>query len=413
MAAEPARRADGPPPRQEGRPGLPRGPRGRQRPPAGRASGYERTVRELLAVAGVEIGGARPWDVQVHDPAFYRRVLAAGSLGLGESYMDGQWDCQQLDELSARLNRHHLVRHVARNLPRLLQVLRAKLVTRWGRDQVFRRVAPHYDLGNDLFEKFLDTEYMAYTCAYWRRGAQTLEQAQEDKLRLVAEKLGLEPGMRVLDLGCGWGPFARFAAREYGVSVLGVTLSKEQAELGNRRCAGLPVELRVADYREVGGTFERVVSIGCLEHVGHRNHRRFFRQVHDRLADDGIALVHSIGVIGSQYMVGGFIDHYVFPLVNLPSIAQIGRAIDGLLVLEDLHNIGPDYERTLLEWNRRFQAAWPELEARYGGLLGGRFKRMFEFYLLGCAGFSRARGHQVWQMVLTKARVPQPPCRVS
>ncbi len=380
---------------------------------ARRSGGYERTVRELLELADVRIDGGRPWDVRVHDPAFYRRVLAAGSLGLGESYMDGQWDCDRLDELSARLNRHRLERHARRKLSRLLQVARARLLTRWSRDQVLRRVAPHYDLGNDLFEKMLDRDHMAYTCAYWRRGAKTLEEAQRDKLALVAEKIGLAEGMSVLDVGCGWGPFAVFAAREYGARVVGVTLSREQAELGNARAAGLPVEIRVADYRDVGGTFDRVVSIGCLEHVGHRRHRDFFRQVHDRLAEDGVALVHSIGTAESQYRVGGFIDRYVFPLVNLPSIAQIGRAIDGLLVLEDLHNIGPDYERTLLEWNRRFQAAWPELAPKYGRLLDGRFKRMFEFYLLGCAGFARARSHHVWQMVLTKNAVPQPDCRVS
>ncbi len=394
---------------------APRGPALAESPlaAAAAAGGYERTVRELLAVADVEIDGGRPWDIRVHDDAFYRRILAAGSLGLGESYMDGQWDCDRLDELSARLNRARLERHVRRRVSRVAQVLRARLVTRWSRDQVMRRVAPHYDLGNDLFEKMLDHEHMAYTCAYWRRGAETLEQAQTDKLALVAEKIGLERGMKVLDVGCGWGPFARFAAAEYGAEVVGVTLSREQAELGNARAAGLPVEIRVQDYRDVTGSFDRVVSIGCLEHVGHRQHGAFFRQVHDRLSPDGVALVHVIGSGESQFLVGGFIDRYVFPLVNLPSIAQIGRAIDGLLVLEDLHNIGPDYDRTLMEWNRRFQAAWPELEPRYGSLLGGRFKRMFEFYLLGCAGFSRARGHHVWQMVFTRNALPQPDCRVS
>ena len=327
--------------------------------------------------------------------------------------MDRQWECERLDELSARLNRARLERHVRGRLSRVVQVARARLMTRWSRDQVMRRVAPHYDLGNDLFAAMLDRDHMAYTCAYWRRGAKTLEQAQTDKLALVCEKIGLEPGMKVLDVGCGWGPFARFAAAEYGAEVVGVTLSREQAELGNARSAGLSVEIRVQDYRDVKGTFDRVVSIGCLEHVGHRQHGAFFRQIHHRLSDDGIALIHAIGSGASQFLVGGFIDRYVFPLVNLPSIAQIGRAIDGLLVLEDLHNIGPDYDRTLMEWNHRFQAAWPELEPKYGRLLEGRFKRMFEFYLLGCAGFSRARGHHVWQMVLTKNTMPQPDCRVS
>jgi len=218
--------------------------------------------------------------------------------------------------------------------------------------------------------------------------------------------------MRVLDIGCGWGSFAKYAASTHAVEVLGVTLSAQQASLGRERCAGLPVELRVEDYRDVDGTFDRVVSIGCLEHVGHKNHRTFFSKIHETLAPDGYALVHAIGAMTSSYVVGGFLDTYVFPLVSIPSVAQIGRAIDGLFIVEDMHNIGPHYDHTLMAWNQRFQRAWPDLERRYGRLLNGRFKRMFEFYLMGCAGYARARGQQVWQTVLTKFPRPQPACRV-
>jgi cyclopropane-fatty-acyl-phospholipid synthase len=173
------------------------------------------------------------------------------------------------------------------------------------------------------------------------------------------------------------------------------------------------VDLRVEDYRDVTGTFDRVVSIGCLEHVGHRNHRRFFEVVRSRLADSGYALVHSIGVCRTEHRGGPFLDKYIFPLVNLPSIAQIGRAIDGLFVLDDVQNIGTDYDRTLMEWHARFLRAWPDLEGRYDALLGGRFRRMFEFYLLTSAGFVRSRRAQVWQMVLTPPGAPQPACRCS
>ena len=289
----------------------------------------------------------------------------------------------------------------------------ARAVSRQSRRKVRTHVAPHYDLGNDLFEAMLDTEYMAYTCAYWRGGAQTLEQAQEAKLDLICRKLTLAPGMRVLDIGCGWGGFARFAAERYGARVTGITLSREQASLGSMRTVGLPVELRVEDYRDVTGTFDRVVSIGCLEHVGHRNHRQFFEVIRNRLADGGYALVHSIGVSRTRFRGGRFVDKYIFPAVNLPSIAQIGRAIDGLFVLEDVQNIGTDYDRTLMEWHARFERAWPDLEDRYGGLLDGRFKRMFEFYLLMSAGFARSRRGHVWQMVLTPPGLAQPLCRVS
>ena len=370
------------------------------------------TVEALLEQADVRTDGRRPWDLRIHNERFFRRVLAHADLGFGESYMDGDWDCDRLDELSARLFAADVDRAAARPID-IVNAAIARMVTRQTPVQVRRRVAPHYDLGNDLFEAMLDERYMVYTCAYWRGGAQTLEEAQEAKLDLVCRKLTLERGMRVLDIGCGWGGLARFAAERYGVKVVGVTLSRQQAELGSTRAAGLPVELLVQDYRDVKGQFDRVVSIGCLEHVGHRNHRRFFEVVRSRLAPGGYAMVHSIGVCRSVTRAGRFLDKYVFPLVNLPSIAQIGRAIDGLFVLDDVHNIGTDYDRTLMEWNRRFQRAWPRLQAGYGQRLGGRFKRMFEFYLLTSAGFVRSRRAQVWQMVLTPPGVPQPACRIS
>ena len=372
--------------------------------------GRQSAVEGILLRADVRIDGRRPWDIRVRDERFFARVLADADLGFGESYMDGDWDCDRLDELAARLFAAELDRIAPRPVD-LVNALIARIITRQTRRRVRRDVAPHYNLGNDLFEAMLDTRYMAYTCAYWREGARTLEEAQEAKLDLVCRKLTLEPGMRVLDIGCGWGGFARFAAERYGVSVTGVTLSREQAALGTARTAGLPVDLRVEDYREVSGTFDRVVSIGCLEHIGHRNHRRFFEVVRARLATGGYALVHSIGVCRTEYRGGRFLDKYIFPLVNLPSIAQIGRGIDGLFVLDDVHNIGTDYDRTLIEWHTRFERAWPTLQERYGPLLGGRFKRMFEFYLLTSAGFVRSRRAQVWQMVLTPPGVPQPACR--
>ncbi|MBM3818228.1 MAG: cyclopropane fatty acyl phospholipid synthase [Acidimicrobiia bacterium] len=374
------------------------------------APSHRRTVESLLERADVRTDGARPWDITVHNERFYGRVLADADLGLGESYMDGDWDCAQLDELSAHLFRADLDRVSPRPVD-VVNALVARVLTRQTQRQVHRHVAPHYNLGNDLFEAMLDTRHMAYTCAYWRAGAQTLEEAQEAKLDLVCRKLTLQPGMRLLEIGCGWGGLAKFAAERYGVSVSGVTLSKEQASLGNARAKGLPVDLRVMDYRDVTGEFDRVVSIGCLEHIGHRNHRRFFETIAARLARGGHAVVHSIGVCKTEYRAGRFLDTYVFPLVNLPSIAQIGRAIDGLFILDDAHNIGLDYDRTLMEWNVRFQAAWPELKARYESMLDGRFKRMFEFYLLTSAGFVRSRRAQVWQMVLTPPGTPQPAAR--
>jgi cyclopropane-fatty-acyl-phospholipid synthase len=369
-------------------------------------------VEAFLARADVRVGGSRAWDIQVHDQRFFRRVLAKGDLGFGESYMDAQWSCERPDEMAARLfsaGLHQTIRHPLEIVDQWI----ARAVSRQSRNRVRREVAPHYDLGNDLFEAMLDKPYMVYTCGYWRGGARTLEAAQLAKLDLICRKLTLEPGLRVLDIGCGWGGFARFAAERYGVHVTGITLSREQARLAADRVAGLPVDIRVQDYRDVTAAFDRVVSIGCLEHVGHRNHRRFFEVVHAALAGRGYALVHAVGLCRTQYRTGRFMDRYVFPLVNPPSIAQIGRAIDGLFVLEDAHNIGTDYDRTMLEWNARFQSAWPDLHERYGRLVDGRFKRMFEFYLLMTAGFFRSRQAQVWQMVLTPPEVAPPACRCT
>ena len=374
------------------------------------ARGHRALVERYLAHADVRVNGLRPWDIHVHDERFFRRTLAGGHLGFAESYMDGDWSCPRLDELAVRLFSADLNRAARRPID-IINALIARVVTRQSRGNVFRHVAPHYDLGNELFEAILDKPYMAYSCAYWRGGAQTLEEAQEAKLDLICRKLTLQPGMHVLDVGCGWGGFARFAAERCGVAVTGITLSREQAALGTERARGLPVTLLLQDYRDVSGRFDRVVSIGCLEHVGHRNHRRFFEVVRSRLADGGYALVHSIGVCRTQFRAGRFIDRYVFPRVNLPSMRQIGRAIDGLFILDDLQNIGTDYDRTAMEWNERFQRAWPDLEPRYGGLFDGRFKRMFELYLLMTAGFIRSRNLQVWQMVLTPPGVPQPACR--
>jgi cyclopropane-fatty-acyl-phospholipid synthase len=348
----------------------------------------------------------------VHDDRFFRRALLHGELGFGESYMDGDWDCEALDQLSTRLFAAGVDNSALHPIDLLNEVV-ARLLTRQTRTRARHQVAPHYDLGNDLFEAMLDSRHMAYTCAYWRPGVTTLEEAQEAKLDLVCRKLALEPGMRMLDIGCGWGGLAKYAAERYGVHVTGVTLSREQVALGSIRTAGLPVDLRVEDYRDTTGTFDRVVSIGCLEHVGHLNHRRFFEVVRERLGDRGVALVHSIGVGRTEYRSGRFLDKYVFPMVNLPSMAQIGRAIDGLFVLDDVHNIGVHYDRTLMEWHARFERAWPGLQGRYARLLDGRFKRMFDFYLLMSAGFVRSRRAQVWQMILTPPGVSQPLCRFS
>jgi len=367
----------------------------------GRSDGVRhiRLMAGLLAEAGIAVNGSRPWDIQVHHPRTFERFLARGRLGLGESYMDGWWDCHALDEFVHRALRADLVSHIDKK-HFVLPIIRAKLFNLQRGRRAFEIGKAHYDLGNDVFETMLDSR-LVYTCGYWD-GVSTLDEAQEQKLDLVCRKTGLEPGMRVLDIGCGWGSFAKFAAERYGAEVVGVTVSREQVELGNRLCVGLPVELRLQDYRNVDETFDRVVSLGMFEHVGCKNYRRYFEVARRVLNDDGLFLLHTIGGKHTTTVTDPWIGKYIFPNSMLPSIAQIGAATEGLFVMEDWHNFGADYDKTLMAWWANFNAGWPALRDRYGE----RFYRMWRYYLLLCAGSFRARYNNLWQIVLSPRGVP-------
>jgi cyclopropane-fatty-acyl-phospholipid synthase len=263
----------------------------------------------------------------------------------------------------------------------------------------------HYDLGNDLYTAMLDKR-LNYTCAYWKN-ARNLDEAQEAKLELVCRKIGIHPGMRILELGCGWGSFAKYAAEKYNASILGVTVSKEQVALGMELCKGLPVELRMQDYREVTGTFDAVISIGVMEHVGYKNYGEYMRVVDRCLKENGIAFVHTIG--GNQSYTTGepWTDKYIFPNGLLPSMAQLSKAMEEKFVMEDWHNIGPNYDPTLMAWHANFEKAWPDLKKNYDD----RFYRMWRYYLLSSAGAFRARNQQLWQIVFTRQGTEQPNCR--
>jgi cyclopropane-fatty-acyl-phospholipid synthase len=322
-------------------------------------------LRELAALARVEFNGPNPWDIQVHDAEAYSRILRQGSLGFGEAYMDGLWDCAQLDELFHRLLSADVDRELKglRRLRVLVEVLRAHLVNRQSRSRAFQVGERHYDIGNDVFEAMLDPS-MSYSCGYWK-DAMDLAAAQQAKLQLICDKLQLAPGQRVLDIGCGWGGLARFAAERYGVEVLGVTVSRQQAALARERCAGLPVRINLMDYRDVDESFDKVVSVGMFEHVGVKNYPAYFDRVRRVLADDGLFLLHTIGAELTGEPTDAWIDRYIFPNGYIPSVAEIARAVEGLFLVEDWHNFGPDYDRTLMAWWHRFDAAWPALKAGY------------------------------------------------
>lgn len=365
----------------------------------------EQYIRGLLETADIQVNGDRPWDVQVHHDQLYDRILQDASLGLGEAYVDGWWDCAAVDQFIDRVLRADLRQAVEKKLQLAFQILRAKLSNRQSRGRAYEVGEQHYDLGNDLYRAMLDKR-LNYTCGYWRE-ADNLDDAQEAKLELVCRKIGIQPGMRILELGCGWGSFAKYAAEKHGASVVGVTVSKEQVVLGMELCQGLPVELRLQDYREVEGHYDAVISIGVMEHVGYKNYHTYMDVVDRCLKGDGIAFIHTIG--GNQSITTGepWTDKYIFPNGMLPSIAQLGKAMEGKFVMEDWHNFGPDYDKTLLAWHRNFNHAWPQLKDRYGE----RFRRMWNYYLLSSAGGFRSRSQQLWQIVMTRPGTPQPDCR--
>jgi len=365
------------------------------------ASASEQMVRELLAPADVRLNGDRPWDIRIHNSHFCDRVMAGGSLALGESYMDGWWDCQALDEFFTRILRSDL-EHRLRRTPRLLlNQLRLALTASPGRRRAFQIAVRHYDLGNDLFRAMLD-KWMNYSCAYWQ-DAQDLDDAQEAKMDLICRKLQLQPGMKVLDIGCGWGGLAAFAARHFGVTVRGITVSRRQVEFARRMCAGLPVEIACQDYRNEEATFDRIVSVGMFEHVGAARYRTYMRKVRGCLAPNGLFLLHTIGGNHSVHATDPWIAKYIFPNSMLPSAKQITAAAEDLLVIEDWHSFGPDYERTLMAWYHNFTANWDQIRSAYDG----RFWRMWSYYLLSCAGSFRARKNQLWQIVFSRDGLPQ------
>jgi cyclopropane-fatty-acyl-phospholipid synthase len=355
-------------------------------------------LRDLAAEADVRFNGNRPWDIQVFHPSVYQRILLQGSLGFGEAFVDGLWTAQRLDETISRLLSRDVEKRVNRRtrLRWISALLKNLLLNRQSRRRAFQVGERHYDIGNDVYTAMLDPT-MSYSCGYWAR-AENLQQAQLAKLDLICHKLNLRPGLRLLDIGCGWGGLARHAAEHYGVMVDGITVSREQLMLARERCRGLPVRLELMDYRDLKGSYDRVVSVGMFEHVGPKNYAVFFDTVDRVLKEQGIFLLHTIGEHADTAATDPWIDKYIFPNGKLPSTGRLATAIQPHFILEDWHSFGHDYDLTLMAWWKRFDAAWPSLQARYDE----SFYRMWKYYLHSCAGFFRSRQGQLWQLVLTK-----------
>jgi cyclopropane-fatty-acyl-phospholipid synthase len=365
------------------------------------------TLQELFASADIRLDGRRPWDIRVHDARFFRAVLAGGTLGFGESYMDGWWDCEALDEMCCRAIRARLEERVPVNLHTALAFASSFLLNLQTRRRARLVGRRHYDVGNDFFECMLDPS-MQYSCA-WFRDTNDLAQAQREKMDLICRKLGLEKGMSLLDIGCGWGGLARHASEHYGCRVVGITISEEQRRYGAELSRGLPVEIRLQDYREISEQFDRVVSVGMLEHVGPKNYRKYMRKVFETLRPGGVFVCQSIAANFSSLYSDPWVARYIFPNSMIPSAAQVSKATEKLLVLEDVQNLGGDYEKTLKAWESNFRRSWHRFASRYGET----FYRMWRFYLLGCAGAFRARGLQLFQFVFSKGGIRYLPSRIG
>jgi cyclopropane-fatty-acyl-phospholipid synthase len=362
------------------------------------ADRYRTTVEGLLQKADVKIGGDRPWDLQVNNERLYRRIMTDGTIGAGESYMDGWWDSPDLEQLITHILQTDFESAFGGKLRLAALSARARLANLQTVSRSYSNVHRHYDIGNDLYELMLGRT-MAYSCGYWAE-AKTLDSAQEAKLDLVCRKLGLKKGMTLLDVGCGWGSLVKYAAEHYGAECVGITLSQEQARYAREATKGLPVKILVQDYREFSAKpFDRIASIGMFEHVGPHNYRKFMTTSERLLRDDGIMLLHTIG--GNYTTIGGdpWIDRYIFPGGVIPSVAGIGKAIEKIFVMEDWHNFGPDYAKTLRAWWRNFEKSYPTLDQKH---YDKRFYRMWKFYLLACAANFAIRNLQLWQIVLTK-----------
>ena len=349
---------------------------------------------DLLEKAGVRINGSQPWDVHIRDERFYGSVLTKGSMGLGESYVDGWWDCDSLDEFVYRILQNRLPNELSlwRNMTFRLK---ARLINYQSPSRAYKVGEHHYDIGDDLYHRMLD-QRMIYSCGYWKN-ARGLDAAQEAKLDLVCRKLKLEPGMRILDIGCGWGGSAKYMAEHYQVEVVGVTVSENQAKFARENCRDLPVEIHLEDYRNIRGKFDRMYSLGMFEHVGYKNFSRYMRIVAERLRHNGLFLLQTIGVNNSDTAGNPWVERYIFPNSMLPSANQITTAAEGRLIIEDWHNFGPDYDTTLMHWFKNFDDHWDTLKENYDE----RFYRMWKYYLLTFAGAFRVRRNQLWQIVLS------------
>lgn len=354
-------------------------------------------IEEMVRQADIVLGK----DIVVHDPSMWVDWADRGILAIGESYMEKKWDSPHVDQVMAKLAAmpSETKRKLFSSWKTRLLLSIAILFNQQRREKELEVAEKHYDLGNEFFRSWLDKN-MQYSCGYWKN-VSTLDEAQLAKMRMIGKKLQLKPGMTVLDIGCGWGGLARFLIKEYGVKVTGINISKEQIQW----CRSISIAEGLQEsfhslnqsYRDLEGKWDRIVACGMLEHVGPKNYHEFFDICKRCLADDGIMLLQTIGAnISKKVLNDRWLTRYIFPHGTLPSIAQIAKASEKKLIIEDLRNFGPDYDKTLMAWHSTFMKVKDDLQ------MSEMFIRMWEFYLLYCASGFRERKSQLWQFVFTK-----------
>ncbi len=367
------------------------------------AANYKQQAKILLAVADIKIDGKRSQDVQVHNDNFYKRLFRKGSMGVGESYMEGWWDSKHLDDTFYHVFRADMPKKLGGKWKLAVYAASGVVLNLQTGRKAYKNAQHHYDIGNDLYEPMLG-KTMAYTCAYWEWGAKDIDQAQEDKFELICKKLGLKKGMKVLDPGCGWGGLSAYMAKKYKVEVTCFTPAHEQITFIKKNTKGLKVTPKLTTWQDFKSNqkFDRIASIGMMEHVGPKNYKAYLKKMSNLLADDGLMLLHTIGNNKTTSRTDPWLDKYIFPGAVLPSVRNISKAAENLFVMEDWHSMGANYDKTLMCWYNNFKKSYSDLDHdKYDE----KFYRMWEFYLLTCAALFRARSTQLWQIVYSKRGV--------
>lgn len=355
----------------------------------------------LLAKAEIPLNRSKKYGIEVYNEKLWDRIISKRQLGLAEGYMDGWWDCDAIDEFLTRLLEINVLENMKPSPTLFFHWAKSTFLNRQTKSKADKNAKYHYNIGNDLYSRMLDKE-MIYSCAYWKR-AKSLDQAQLDKLDLICRKLDLKPGMKILDIGSGWGALLRYAAKNYGIIGMGISPADAQVNYANSKVGKLKIEYRQMDYRDLTGNFDRIISVGMMEHVGPKNLATFFDKCDELLKSDGLMLHHTISSNYSKLVTDPFFDKYIFPGGVLPSIGQIAHASEKKFIIEDIHNFGPDYDKTLMQWHKNINKKWSEIPN-----YDDRFKRMWNYYLLASAAGFRTRNLQLLQVVFSRGTLKKP-----